>query len=87
MGIMIKKLVFPVGKKKCKDTESQKELLSIITLKNNVHDSNQDLPKMLSQTGVGGKKKVSGRRKTYHACYTRRVAPSLESDEHLKASP
>lgn len=63
MGILIKKLVFSVGKKKCKATESQKEPLNIIILQNNVCDSNHDLPKMLSKIGLEKKKVVSGRRK------------------------
>lgn len=46
-----------------------------------MYDSNQDLPKMLSKTGL--KNMISGRRKQI----TRRLAPSLESDEHLKAPP
>lgn len=56
MGILIKKLVFSVGKKKCKATESQKEPLNIIILQNNVCDSNHDLPKMLSKIGLEKKK-------------------------------
>lgn len=87
MGILIKKLVFSVGKKKCKATESQKEPLNIIILQNNVCDSNHDLPKMLSKIGLEKKKSGFWQEKTDHKCDTRRLAPSLECDEYLKASP